>query len=282
MATQTPTSVHKEIIKNEQQCECRIETCDIFDFMARHVGMTVIHPGGLNATRRLAESCHLGPETRVIDIACGKGTSAVNLVERYGCEVVGIDISDDLIAQANTLAKNRGMTQKATFRVGDALELPFPDNEFDVAVSQAMLVLVSDKRRAIQEALRVVKPDGYLGWLELSWKRPPTAEFLKAVSDVLCAYCMQNVHTYQDWQSLLTDTGVDQLKTAPFSLKTDGILGMLEDEGLVNAGRIMLRYMTNVRIRKRMNIMNRFFKDHTDHFGYGIYTGRKQYIQGTH
>ena len=275
MAAQPPTSIHKEIIKNEQQCECRIETCDIFDFMARHVGMTVIHPGGLNATRRLAESCHLSPETRVIDIACGKGTSAVYLVERYGCEVVGIDISDDLIAQANALAKNRGMTQKTTFRVGDALDLPFPDNEFDVAVSQAMLVLVSDKRRSIQEALRVVKPDGYLGWLELSWKRPPTAEFLKAVSDVLCAYCMQNVQTYQDWQSLLTDTGVNQLKSTPFPLKTDGILGMLDDEGLVNTGRIMLRYMTNVRIRKRMNIMNRFFKDHTDYFGYGIYTGRK-------
>jgi SAM-dependent methyltransferase len=260
---------------NEKQRECRIETCDIFDFMARHVGMTVIHPGGFDATRRLAESCRLSPQTRVFDIACGKGTSAVYLAERYGCQVVGIDISDDLIAQANILAKKKGLEGKVTFRVGDALQLPFLDNEFDVAVSQAMLVLVSDKRKAIQEALRVVKPDGYLGWLELSWKKHPTAEFLKAVSNVLCAYCMQNVHTFQDWQSLLTDTGVKQLEVTPFSLKTGGILDMLDDEGLINAGKIMFRYMTNARIRKRMNTMNVFFKDHHDYFGYGIYTGRK-------
>lgn len=62
---------------NEKQRECHVETCDIFDFMARHVGITVIHPGGFDATRRLAESCRLSPRTRVIDIACGKGTSAV-------------------------------------------------------------------------------------------------------------------------------------------------------------------------------------------------------------
>jgi hypothetical protein len=34
---------------NEKQRECRIETCDIFDFMAHHVGMTVIHPGGFDS-----------------------------------------------------------------------------------------------------------------------------------------------------------------------------------------------------------------------------------------
>jgi len=83
---------------NEKQSECTIEACDIFDFMANHVGMTVIHPGGYDATRKLAESCHLDNHTRVVDIACGKGTSAVYIAERYGCEVVGIDISVDLVA----------------------------------------------------------------------------------------------------------------------------------------------------------------------------------------
>lgn len=259
----------------EKQCACSVEACDIFDFMAHHVGMTVIHPGGFDATRRLAESCHMSPQTRVIDIACGKGTSAVYLAERYGCEVVGIDMLGDLITQANVLAKKRGLTGKVTFRVGDALQLPFPDNEFDVAVSQAMLVLVSNKRKAIQEALRVVKTDGYLGWLELSWKKHPTPDFLEAVSNVLCAYCMQNVHTFQDWENLLKETGVKQLETTPFSLRNGGILGMLGDEGFINTGRIMFRYMTNARIRKRMTSMNEFFKDHTDYFGYGVYTGRK-------
>ena len=55
--------------------QCTVEKCDIFDFMARHVGMTVIHPGGFAATRKLAEACHLDSKMKVVDIACGKGTS---------------------------------------------------------------------------------------------------------------------------------------------------------------------------------------------------------------
>jgi SAM-dependent methyltransferase len=264
---------------SEKPCECTIEACDIFDFMASYVGLSVIHPGGFNATRELAESCHLDSHTKVVDIACGKGTSAIYLAERYGCEVVGIDISEDLVSQATILSKKKGLAGKVTFRVGDALQLPFLDDEFDAAVSQAMLVLVSDKRRAIQEALRVVRPGGYLGWLELSWKKPPTAEFMDAVSNVLCAYCMRNVHTFQDWESLLKAAGIDQIKVQPFSLEggtvsSGGMRGMLSNEGFINTARVMFKYMTNTKIRKRMRTMNGFFKDHTDYFGYGIYTGR--------
>jgi hypothetical protein len=50
-----------------------IRECDIFDFMATHVGLTVIHPGGLKATSTLAEACGIDKITRVVDIACGKG-----------------------------------------------------------------------------------------------------------------------------------------------------------------------------------------------------------------
>lgn len=260
---------------NEEQCECSLEACDIFDFMAHHVGMTVIHPGGFDATRKLAESCHLDNNTRVVDIASGKGTSAVYLAERYGCEVVGIDISDDLVAQATILAKKKGLEGKVSFRVGDALKLPFLDNEFDVAVSQAMLVLVADKRKAILEALRVTKPGGYLGWLELSWKKQPTADFLDAVSNVLCAYCMQNVSTFQGWEDLFKEAGINQLTSQSFDLGNTGMRGMLGDEGFINTSKVMFKYLTNSRIRKRMSTMSRFFKEHTDYFGYGIYTGRK-------
>jgi len=43
----------------------------------------------------------------------------------------------------------------------------------------------------------------------------------------------------------------------------------------VNTGRVMFKNLTDGRIRKRMNTMNRFFAEHAEYFGYGIYTGRK-------
>jgi len=254
---------------------CTIEGCDIFDFMAKHVGLTVIHPGGFEATRRLAESCHLGQGQRVIDIACGKGTSAVYLARTYGCEVVGIDFSEGLVDEANALKDRKRLDGRVSFRVGDALDLPFEDGEFDVAVSQAMLVLVADKRRAIEEALRVTKPGGRVAWLELSWHQEPPPEFLDAVSNVLCAYCMLNVHTFLGWEALFREAGVRQLQTMAFPLSGGGMTSMLADEGLVNTSKVMLKNLTDGRIRKRMNTMNRFFAEHTEYFGYGIYTGQR-------
>lgn len=255
--------------------KCDLETCDIFDFMARHVGMTVVHPGGFDATDRLAESLNIGKGTKVIDIACGKGTSAAYIAERFGCDVVGIDIAQDLVSQAEALARRRGLGERASFRVGDALDLPFKEGEFDVAVSQAMLVLVGDQQRSIKEALRVVKPDGHLGWLELSWKKEPAKEFMDAVSSVLCAYCMGNAHTFEGWEKLLTQSGVRQVTVQTFTLQGGGFRNMMGSEGAANTLRIMLKYLGNGKVRKRMRTMNKFFKEHTDMFGYGIFTGRR-------
>ena len=254
---------------------CSIEQCDIFDFMANHVGLTVIHPGGFDATRKLLGSCHIDKSSKILDIGCGKGTTSILLAQKYGCTVVGLDLDEDLLSQATKLVKRRGLEQKVSFRVGDALNMPFPDNEFDRAFGQAVLILVGDKKKAIQEALRVTKPGGCVGWLELSWKKPVTKEFLDGVSNVICAYCMLGVETFEDWKRLFEDAGVKELQTSAYSQEFKGMRGMLADEGLVNASKIMFRYLTNSRVRKRMKTMDKFFGEHDEYFGYGIYVGRK-------
>jgi cyclopropane fatty-acyl-phospholipid synthase-like methyltransferase len=73
--------------------KCSIEQGDIFDFMANHVGLTVIHPGGFDATRRLLASCYMDMNSKVLDIGCGKGTTSILLAQDYGCSVVGLDLS---------------------------------------------------------------------------------------------------------------------------------------------------------------------------------------------
>ncbi len=255
--------------------KCSIEQCDIFDFMANQVGLTVIHPGGLEATHKLLESCHIDKSSKLLDIGCGKGTTSVLLAQKYDCTVVGLDLSEDLLSQATALAKRKRLEDKVSFRLGDALKIPFADNEFDGTVGQAVLILVGDKKKAIQEALRVTKPGRYIGWLELSWKKPPTKEFLDGVSNVICAYCMLGVETFENWKKLFNEAGVKELKTLAYSQEFRGLGGMLANEGIVNAGKIMLGYLTNRSIRKRMKTTGKFFREHDEYFGYGIYAGRK-------
>ena len=259
----------------DELSECTIEKCDIFDFMAKYVGLSVLHPGGFSATERLADECGIDNQTRVLDIACGKGTSAIFLAQKYGCRVEGLDISEDLIKEARDFARRNGVGDTVNFRVGDALDLPYSENEFDVAVSQAMLILVSDKRKAVQEAKRVLKPGGNAGWLELSWKKKPNKEFLDAVSNEICAYCMTNVLTYEDWEKLFCDAGFSQVKVVRFSMAMTGMKGMLQDEGFGNVMRVMAKYLFNRRVRKRMLNLNTFMNSNPQYFGYGIYITNK-------
>ncbi len=255
--------------------ECTIEDCDIFDFMAKYVGLSVLHPGGFAATQKLAAECKIDRQTRVLDNACGKGTSAIFLARKYGCQVEGLDISEDLIKEAREFARQKSVSDIVNFRVGDALDLPYPGNDFDVSVSQAMLILVSDKHKAVQEAKRVVKPGGYAGWLELSWKKNPTPEIMEAVSNEICAYCMTNVLTFENWEKLFRDVGFSQVKVIRSPMTMSGMRGMIRDEGFGNMMRVMAKFVFNARVRKRMRNLNAFINSNPQYFGYGIYITKK-------
>ncbi len=258
--------------------ECTtVSKCDIFDFMAKYVGMTVIHPGGFAATRRLIDTLKVNRESRVIDIACGKGTTAILLAEKFGCRVIGVDIAPELIDEAIHLTKKKRLSRLVSYQVGDALNLPFDDSEFDVAVSQAMLVLVEDKVKAIQEAKRVIKPGGTAGWLELSWKKPVPPEFIKILSDVICAYCMTNVRTFDGWREVFGAAGIGEINVVPldFDPSGGGMVSMIKDEGFLRTIRILRNISRSPAVKSRMKTMRKYFAEYRDYFGCGVYSFRK-------
>ena len=87
-------------IMTQENCSCiedSIEKCDIFDFMAKYVGLSVLHPGGFGSTKRLLAKLKINSSSRVLDIACGKGTTSILIAKKYQCHVTGIDISSELI-----------------------------------------------------------------------------------------------------------------------------------------------------------------------------------------
>jgi len=128
---------------NNKCCTVNIEKCDTFDFMANVIGLPVLHPGGFKATDEMANLCNINKDTKVLDIACGKGTNDCYLVERFGCSVTGIDLDENLIKQAKELAKKKRLPDKLTFKVANAEKLPFSDNEFDVSIFQERLYFYS-------------------------------------------------------------------------------------------------------------------------------------------
>ena len=97
---------------------------------------------------------------RVLDVACGSGTAALIPARRY-CEVTGIDYVPELIERAEMRARAEGLD--ADFRVGDAQDMPFPDDSFDVVLSVYGVQFAADQERAARELLRVCKPGGKIG-----------------------------------------------------------------------------------------------------------------------
>lgn len=108
----------------------------------------------------LCEAVDPHPGERVLDVACGSGTAALVAERRY-CEVTGVDYVPELIERATSRAQANG--QAIDFRVGDAQDMPFPDDSFDVVLSVYGVQFAPDQEQAARELLRVCRPEGKIG-----------------------------------------------------------------------------------------------------------------------
>ncbi len=108
----------------------------------------------------LCEAVDPHPGEQVLDVACGSGTAALVAERRY-CEVTGIDYVPELVERAKIRARANG--QVVDFLVGDAQELPFSDDRFDVVLSVYGVQFAPDQEQAANELLRVCKPGGKIG-----------------------------------------------------------------------------------------------------------------------
>lgn len=126
------------------------------------------HPGGATLTRRLADRLCLTPGMRVLDVACGRGTSTVLLAKEYGVRVDGIDLGADNLQRARAAAEREAVGHHAAFHHGDAEHLPFDDASFDAVICECALCTFPDKQTAAREFARVLKPGGQVGITDIT------------------------------------------------------------------------------------------------------------------
>ncbi|NQX96895.1 MAG: methyltransferase domain-containing protein [Flavobacteriales bacterium] len=123
-------------------------------------GVDEFHVRGATVSKELANSIDLNGLS-VLDIGCGLGGPCRMLSDEYNCQTTGIDLSNEYIRTANKLSKLVNLTNKTTFIQGDAIELPFEDNLFDVVWTQHVQMNIPDKKKFYSEINRVLKTGGY-------------------------------------------------------------------------------------------------------------------------
>src|SRR6185295_7747714 len=113
------------------------------------------------ATRLMLDLAHIGPGSRVLEVAAGAGEPALTIAERVGPSgfVLATDISSNILDFAARAASERGFGNLET-RVMDGENLELPDESFDVVTSRLGLIYFPDQQRALSEMRRVLKPGG--------------------------------------------------------------------------------------------------------------------------
>ena len=128
---------------------------------------------------RAADLAQVRPGDRVLDVATGTGDLAVEL-RRRGCEVVGSDFSEEMLARA------RAKEPDIVWEWADAMQLPYEDGAFAAATVGFGARNFGDLDRGISEMARVVRPGGRVVVLEITTPtRPPLSTFFSIWFDRL-------------------------------------------------------------------------------------------------
>jgi SAM-dependent methyltransferase len=130
-------------------------------------GLGELHIRGQEATRELAMQLGLTHEMKVLDVGCGVGAPSRFLASQYGCHVTGIDLTEEFCKTARDLAGRVRLADHLTYRQGDALDLPYRDEEFDAVWTQHVQMNIEDKPRFYAELFRVLKTGGKLGFYDI-------------------------------------------------------------------------------------------------------------------
>jgi SAM-dependent methyltransferase len=119
----------------------------------------------------------LAPGERVLDLGCGAGTDSLVAAQMVGSSgsVVGIDMTSAMLAKARRAAAELGVTN-AGFIEGEVESLPFPDESFDVVISNGVIDLVPDKDAVYSEIHRVLAPGGRVQIADVTIQNPVSAE----------------------------------------------------------------------------------------------------------
>lgn len=125
------------------------------------------HTGGRQATVGFTDEFEPAANTHWLDIGCGLGGASRYVAHTFSCHVTGVDLSQEYVALAGSLAQRVGLGGKVSYRQGSALALPFEDNSFDGAFMQHVGMNIADKSKLFAEVHRVLKPDGIFAIYEI-------------------------------------------------------------------------------------------------------------------
>ncbi|MDA0735421.1 MAG: methyltransferase domain-containing protein [Chloroflexi bacterium] len=161
----------------------------------------------VNLNQIMAEKAAIDSSSRVLDMGCGNGNTATWLSRSTGCRVTGIDLSGVRVANANAAVKALPpeIGSLLEFRKASATSLPFDDSSFTHVWSQATIYHVHEKEQALQQAYRILEPNGLFVFDDLIKPKPDISE--TAQQYVYQRLLFDTPYSFSGYQDGLKDVG---------------------------------------------------------------------------
>ncbi|HJP38046.1 MAG TPA: methyltransferase domain-containing protein [Gammaproteobacteria bacterium] len=118
------------------------------------------HIRGRKATEELAQWARIRADYSLLDVGCGLGGTGRYLATVFGCNVSGLDLTEEYCRIAAMLSARVGLKSKTFFRQGSALAMPFADRNFDIVWTEHVQMNIADKTGFYNEISRVLRPGG--------------------------------------------------------------------------------------------------------------------------
>jgi len=112
---------------------------------------------------RFTSQLQLDDSSRVLEVGCGSGGPALELARSTGCEIVGVDLHEEAVANASRMAREAGLDALANFVCADAGEpLPFESEAFGALLCIDTVNHLADRPRVFGDWVRLLAPGGRL------------------------------------------------------------------------------------------------------------------------
>lgn len=123
-------------------------------------GFDDFHTAGRMATVEMAGLLDPRPDDVVLDAGAGLGGPARYLADRFGCRVIGLDLTPEFVAAGNLLNERTGMSERVELRVGDVTATGLADQSVDHCWTQHVAMNIADRTGLYREIRRVLRRGG--------------------------------------------------------------------------------------------------------------------------
>jgi ubiquinone/menaquinone biosynthesis C-methylase UbiE len=161
------------------------------------------------------------PSSQVLMLGCGTGVEVRKLAARsnFTGKVVGVDISPALIEAARRFAVEEGVDKNVEFQVGDAQDLEYADDSFDVVIAHTLMSHLENPLAVIKEAARIVRPNCQIAIFDgdyASWTFGYSdSDFAKTMDETLIGFIVNNPRVMRTIPRLLSQAALKLEETTP-------------------------------------------------------------------